>query len=158
MAFCWVCLFGSRNWVRLLYNNICKPCNQSMALKQEKCNSNSCLCCIWEGHCRCVSYYAAQKVPTLWAVISLLKRNRLFTFCECRQVNENGFCTSSWRQAESQPVKNCPGSLKVVSFQNLKHSSYLAFCSWRDMLICLQLQRRVELSTAVMQTADISVI
>lgn len=33
---------GRRNWVRLLFCNICKPCNWLLALKQEKYHSNSC--------------------------------------------------------------------------------------------------------------------
>lgn len=148
--------FGSRNWVRLVFCNICKPCNQSLSLKQEKCHSKSRLSRIWRQRCRCGSYSAAQKVPTWWAVISPSKINCLFNTWRIQAWEWEWF---TYLLLETgQEMWNCPSHIKIGSFQNPKHSSYLPSYSWTGMLMRLQLPWRVELSITVMWASELSVI
>lgn len=113
--FCWVCWVCKQELGKLLFCNISKPCNWLLALKQEKYPSDSCLSCLWQQHYSSVPCFAPRRFQTSLVVICLLRRNCLFTYGEYGHRNENGLCTSSWRQGKSHKI--VPAFYKLVPFK-----------------------------------------
>lgn len=153
--FCGVCWVCKQELGELRFCNISKPCNWSLALKQEKHPSDSCLSSLWQQHCSSVSCFAPEdsklasghqpiekKLPVhIWRVQAWEWEWLMHLLLEAGK--------------ESQ---NCPSFLQVGSFQIPKHSSHSASYSWNDTLMCLQLPWRVELSVTMMWASELSVI